>query len=318
YGSLRLYAVDRRLAGAERLDVAVVQGNIDQMQKWDDAFRRLSLDRHFRLSQAAKNPEPELIVWPETAVPFYFQYRREATERLLVRARQTGAALLIGAPSVEREGKKTAYYNSAYLISSEGEVLESYDKVHLVPFGEYVPFRKWLFFIDTLVAQVGNFESGEKGDTISRPPADIGMLICYEAIFPGLSAEMTKNGAAFLVNITNDAWFGNTGAPRQHFSMAVLRAVENRRSLVRAANTGISGFIDAAGRIKETSRLFEEAVKSRSIALIEDYRSFYTRYTDVFALACLVATGALLMLRLLIREKRMAGKFFSGCSIHPE
>ncbi len=296
YGNLRLYAVDRRLADAEKVDVALVQANIEQMQKWDAAFRRQSLEKHFRLSQAAENPEPELIVWPETAVPFYFQYRREATEKLLARAGQTGAALLVGAPSVEREGKKTTYYNSAYLISPEGEVRGRYDKVHLVPFGEYVPFRKWLFFIDTLVVQVGDFESGSKGNVISRPPADIGMLICYEAIFPELSAAMTKSGAAFLVNITNDAWFGNTGAPRQHFSMAVLRAVENRRSLVRAANTGISGFIDPAGRIRETTPLFEEAVKSRSIALIEEYKSFYTRYTDVFAFGCLIATAGVLML----------------------
>ena len=117
-----------------------------------------------------------------------------------------------------------------------------YDKVHLVPFGEYVPFKKWLPFIGKIVEHVGDFKAGEKGSTLSWKNNRLGVLICYELIFPNLSRQATQNGASALINITNDAWYGRTSAPYQHFSMAVFRAVENRRALVRSANTGFFGF----------------------------------------------------------------------------
>ena len=139
------------------------------------------------------------------------------------------------------------------------------------------------------MAQVGDFSPGKAGKTLPWEKGALGIQICYEIIFPALSREMVKNDAVLLINITNDAWFGKTSGPYQHFSMTVLRAVENRRTLVRAANTGISGFIDPAGRILASTPLIQEAVLTRSLPLIRK-KTFYTRFGDLFALACLAGT----------------------------
>jgi apolipoprotein N-acyltransferase len=305
YGGLRRGHLEQRMAEAETLEVAVVQGNIEQVLKWDKAFRSRSLEKYFTLSRRAKREHaPALIVWPETAAPFYFNYEADFREDLLETVAGITTSFLIGAPSVETGGERTVYFNSAYLVTPAGKVAGQYDKVHLVPFGEYVPFHRWLPFIETLVAQVGNFEAGTIGNTLSFRGTRIGMLICYESIFPRLSAEMTENGAGFLVNITNDAWFGKTAAPLQHFSMAVFRAVENRRALVRAANTGISGFIDPVGRIVRRSPLFEPAVLSEPVVRMEGLDTIYTRHGDFFAMGCLVATCALAVLYLFYYRKR--------------
>jgi apolipoprotein N-acyltransferase len=303
YGHFRMDAVDRLTAEAETLDVAVIQGNIGQLHKWDRRFREATIQKYFDLSQAADNPPPELIIWPETAAPFYFDYHTELTEWVLNGIKTADKYFIVGAPSVEFDHRDPKYYNSAYLISPEGRVLGRYHKVHLVPFGEYVPFNEWLPFIDTMVAQVGNFDAGRRGDTMGWDRVKVGMLICYESIFPPLSVEMVKNGADFLVNITNDAWFGKTSAPYQHFSMAVFRAVENRRTLVRAANTGISGYIDPMGRVMETSPLFETATLSRRIPLIRDQETFYTRHKDWLPIGCLIASGLIIVLYLFFKRK---------------
>jgi apolipoprotein N-acyltransferase len=147
-----------------------------------------------------------------------------------------------------------------------------------------------------MVEGVGDFKPGIKGKTIKWGDYSLGLQICYEIIFPDLSRAMVKNNAALLVNITNDAWFGTTSAPYQHFSMAIFRAVENRRALIRSANTGISGFIDPVGRVVEKTDLFKEAVVTRSVPLIR-MTSFYTRFGDLFAIACVVATAICYMLK---------------------
>ena len=161
-----------------------------------------------------------------------------------------------------------------------------YDKTHLVPYGEYVPFKKWLPFLGKIVAQVGDFEAGAIGNTLQWKDQKIGVQICYEILFPGLSRAMARNNASLLINITNDAWFGKTSGPYQHFSMTVFRAVENRRSLARSANTGISGFIGPAGRILASTELLQDAVATRTVPLIRE-QSIYTRIGDIFAKVCL-------------------------------
>jgi len=205
---------------------------------------------------------------------------------------------VIGSPTVEVDKYREHYYNSAYLISPEGDIASRTDKVHLVPFGEYVPLKKWLPFIKHIVAQVGEFKSGEKGDTLKWAPANIGMLICYEIIFPELAAETVANHAGLLVNITNDAWFGKTSAPYQHLSMAIFRAVENRRSLVRAANTGISGFIDPAGRVLRRSGLFTEAAMTCPVPVIKDHFTFYNRHGNLLVLCCFLISGISIIIKL--------------------
>ena len=208
---------------------------------------------------------------------------------------------MIGSPSFVRKDTSIEYYNSAYLVGPDGKPLGKYDKVHLVPFGEYIPFHNWLPFLGKMVTAVGDFRPGKQGKVIEWDKCRLGVQICYEIIFPNLSRALVKNKADVLVNITNDAWYGRTGAPYQHFSMAVFRAVENRRSLVRSANTGISGFIDPVGRIIGKTNIFENAVLTRSVPVIHT-TTLYTRFGDVFAMLCF-AVAALAGLKLKMHDK---------------
>ena len=290
YGTWRIRAVDGLIAAAPTARIAVIQGNIDQAVKWDPAHQIASIKTHQRLSLSAKSERPDLIVWPESATPFYLFFDKRPTEMVMSGIEEAGTDFLIGSPSAARQGEGVIYFNSAYLISPTTKNIGKYSKTHLVPYGEYVPFERWLPFLGKLVAQVGDFRPGKPGKTLRWKNDAIGIQICYEVIFPGLSRALVKNDAALLINITNDAWFGTTSGPYQHFSITIFRAVENRRALARAANTGISGFIDPVGRILTSTQLLEEAALVRPLPMMR-YLTFYTRFGDVFALACL--TGAL-------------------------
>jgi apolipoprotein N-acyltransferase len=279
YGGLRTRAIDEIASSSDQVEVAVIQGNIDQAQKWDPRFQMLTTVKYRNLSLNASVQDADLVIWPETATPFYFLDDRALTGMVMEGIKTTEAHFVIGSPSYAADKESLIYHNSAYLISPEGQVKGKYDKVHLVPFGEYVPLKRWLPFIDKMVAQVGDFKSGRKGSTLAWERHRIGVLICYEVIFPGLARAMAQNGAHLLVNITNDAWFGRTSAAFQHFSMAVFRAVENRRYLARAANTGISGFIDPCGRILAPTQLYQEATVKHPISMLE-VSSLYSRWGE--------------------------------------
>ncbi len=289
YGSRRLNTTDRLAAASPTARIAVVQPNVEQAVKWDLAFQAATIKTNNRLSLAAKPENPDLIVWPESATPFYLFYDKEPTQRVLEGIQQSDADFLIGSPSFARKDGNIVYYNSAYLIRPKLKTISKYDKAHLVPYGEYVPFKRWFPFLGKVVAQVGDFQPGEPGKIMPWEKGAIGVQICYEIIFPGLSRAMVKNNAVLLINITNDAWFGTTSGPYQHFSMTVFRAVENRRALARAANTGISGFIDPAGRILSATPLLEETVVTRTLPMISE-KTFYTRFGDLFAMACVVGS----------------------------
>jgi len=295
YGKMRIRAMDEAIAGASSPRVAVVQGNIDQARKWDPAFQIGTTKKYLDLTLSAVADKPDLVVWPETATPFYFEASPKLTRLVTDTVRKAGIPLLVGSPSVQGAAGSHAYYNSAYMVAADGRAAGRYDKVHLVPFGEYVPLKYLLSFVGKMVAQVGDFSSGEKGRTLAwgenQPP--IGVQICFEIIFPELSRSLVKNGAGVLVNLTNDAWFGKSSAAYQHFSMAVFRAVENRRSLVRCANTGISGFVDPAGRIMARTALFEDAVVVKAVPILTG-KTVYTRIGDVLPMVCLIVLGVLM------------------------
>jgi apolipoprotein N-acyltransferase len=297
YGNRRLKTVDKLAAAAPTVRISVVQGNIDQAIKWDPAFQIETVEKYQRLSLTALPSRPDLIVWPESAAPFYFLYDIKPSELVFRGIQQTATDHLIGSPSFVQTDNRTEYYNSAYLINPNLKHMSKYDKAHLVPFGEYVPFKKWLPFLGKIVAQVGDFQAGEKGETLPWRNSQLGVQICYEIIFPYLSRALARNDAALLLNITNDAWFGKTSGPYQHFSMTVFRAVENRRALARAANTGISGFIDPAGRILVSTPLLAEAVATRSLPLLQE-KAIYTRFGDVFAQVCFLAALAVSLLEI--------------------
>jgi apolipoprotein N-acyltransferase len=289
YGKWRIQSIQKLILGSPSVKVAIIQGNIDQATKWDPAFQRTSIEKYIHLSLLAKKHKPDLVVWPETATPFYFLHNARLSKMVKKGIHETGADFLIGSPSFNLGTHRVEYYNSAYLIGPEGTVYGRYDKAHLVPFGEYVPFKKWLPFLDKMVEGVGDFNPGKKGQTIKWGDYRLGVQICYEIIFPHLSRDMIKNNASLLVNITNDAWYGRSSAPNQHFSMAVFRAVENRRSIIRSANTGISGFIDPCGRVIAATPLFEDLVITRSMPMLEA-ATFYSRFGDLFARICLGLT----------------------------
>ena len=246
---------------------------------------RATLDKYLRLTTEVAKQQPDLVVWPETATPFYFLADLPNTRTLVNKVEKLKKPLLFGSPGFRRKGEQLTLYNRAYLLDSKGTVTDYYDKIHLVPFGEYVPWKKLLFFVDKLVQATGDFGAGKRAVVMALPPARIGVLICYEAIFPELSSNLANGGANLLVNITNDAWFGRSCAPHQHLSMAVLRTVENRIPMVRCANTGISGLIDAQGRILQASALFEDATMLGTLQL-GNGNTIYSRHGDWFAWTC--------------------------------
>jgi len=303
YGYVRMGALDRKMISQPPLEVGLAQGNIDQSVKWDEAFQRKTLEIYEKLSLDVAKQKPNLIIWPETATPFFFQAAKEYQPFILDIPKKTSAFLLFGTPSFKLERGKVNHYNSAYLVSPSGEVSGRYDKIHLVPFGEYVPLSDLFIFIGSLGEGIGNFKSGKEFTLLHLPQGKFGALICFEIIFPDLSRRFVKNGADFLVTITNDAWFGTSSAPYQHLAIATFRAVENRVFVARAANTGISGFIDPKGRIVQQGRLFEKEAMNGTIRLMKE-RSFYTLYGDVFAWICSVLSIVLLGYTLLQNRRK--------------
>jgi len=267
------------------LKIAIAQGNIDQSIKWDPAYQEKTIQIYRDLTLQSRPFGPDLVVWPETAVPLFFQDGEPLARTVLHTARESGAYMIFGSPAYRRERGSVSFFNRAYFASPNAEIIGSYDKVHLVPFGEYVPMKRFLPFVQRLVVAAGDFLPGDKVAPLKFPKAAAGVLICFESIFPELGRALTENGATLLVNLTNDAWYGMSSAPFQHFSMAVFRAVENRRPVVRAANTGISAFILPNGKIVEQSSLFTEALLTKEIPLADSGLTLYTRYGDFFAIA---------------------------------
>lgn len=292
YGWVRLSLVKQDQGVA--IKVALIQGNIPQDVKWDPAFLDKTMEIYSRLTMKTAPQKPELIIWPEAATPFYFQSEKPYQEQVATLMSKTGAYLLLGSPAWERTADSMQYFNSAFLVSPDGRIQGRYDKIHLVPYGEYVPLKQFFPFIEKMVEGIGDFSSGKETAVLHFPGGAFGTLICYEIIFPDLVRKFAKNGATFLVNITNDAWFGRTAAPYQHLSMAVLRAVENRRPVARAANTGISAFIDADGSIMQSTDLFTPAAIT-GIILKRTVKTFYTWYGDVFAYLCIVISFVLFL-----------------------
>lgn len=275
------------------LNVALIQGNIDQSVKWSPAFRETTLDIYTNLSrQAAARIQPGLIVWPESAAPFFFQENSPASDRIRTLSRELNTHLLFGSPAMELRNNRPANLNSAFLLGPDGSERGRSDKVHLVPFGEYVPLARLLPFVNKLVHGIGDFAPGQEIKPLNAADTPLGVLVCYEAIFPELARAHVNSGSRVLVNITNDAWFGRSSAPYQHLSMAAFRAVETRTPLVRAANTGITSIIDQNGHIKGMTSLFREAVMVGEVRPGSS-SSLYLKIGDLFAQGCL---GLILLL----------------------
>jgi len=287
YGQYRLSEKQMEKASRPYIRAVVIQGNIDQSLKWDPTYQAATIATYQRLTRETFDFKPELIVWPETSAPFFFQDNAELSPKVVSIAKESGAALVFGSPAYKQVSGMIKHYNRAYLISPYDRRLQYYDKMHLVPFGEYVPLKKFLYFINRLVPAAGDFAQGTETVSLDHDNLSIGILICFEAIFPELARDHAMKGANILVNITNDAWFGKTSAPYQHLAMAVFRAVENRRPMIRAANTGFSAFIEPQGKIIARSGLFTEETLKISLDISKHPLTFYTRFGDLFALLLL-------------------------------
>ena len=290
----------------KKFKATVIQGNIDQKIKWDSEFREEVLSKYFRLTRKAAKNRPDLIVWPETAIPFYYGRDIEPTQRLRALVREISVPLVFGGlgllPNVSQ--KRYDVTNRAFLLRS-GNADEYYDKIHLVPFGEYVPLRKILFFVDKITDAVsGDILAGKSTLPLNLNGISVGVQICYEIIFAEPTRAFVRNGASVIVNITNDAWFGHTAASAQHMMSLPFRAVENRVPIIRAANSGISGFVTANGTITKTTSLFETVVISDEVTIPLKRETFYKRFGDLFAYFSIAVT--VLALFLSIRRKKSA------------
>ncbi len=281
FGAIRIYSIAKRETG-DSVKVSILQGNIDQYMKWDDEYKEMIFNSYAGLTAEAKKEEPEIIVWPETAVPGYLRLDGHIHDWVTGLARFSGAYHVIGSPEYENG----TYFNSAFLVSPDGDIVDRYDKIHLVPVGEYVPFRSALEKIFRVLGDLGDFSPGEEYRRFETPFGIFGTVICFESIFPDLTRKIVGMESDCLINITNDAWYLRTAALQQHFSMNVFRAVENRINIIRAANTGISGFINEYGGIEEETEIFEKACITARLSKRKAV-TFYTRHGDVFAYLCI-------------------------------
>ncbi len=296
YGSWRLDRIEAMEKAAPPVTVAVVQGNVEQALKWDPAFQFETLERYRALSieAAANDPKPDVLVWPETAAPFIYGVDETLTLKLQRIIAEAGVPVLFGSPAVQGSRGVPIFLNVAYLVDGASRFLGRYAKQHLVPFGEYVPLKNILFIFNKLLEAVGEFAPGRDPSPLSLNGQKLGVLICYEDIFPELSRTTVRHGATILANLTNDAWYGESSGPYQHMQMAGWRSIEFRTPLVRAANTGVSVIFGASGRSYGHIPLNEQGHLTRAVYPIR-VETFYGRWGDVFAWTCTAAALGLVL-----------------------
>jgi apolipoprotein N-acyltransferase len=304
FGTVRVNQL-RATPSAGSLKVALVQGNIPQSLKWNPSDLAPSFQVYAEATLLASRQHPDLVIWPETAVTFFFMPKDEYTGRvlsihaayerlLLTLVRNTHQSILFGALALDFDGEVSTR-NRADLVSADGELVGYYDKMRLVPFDEYVPMAH-LFgrFIEKPVESIGPITAGTRQTLLPVKDAKLGVLICYESIFPSLARDSVRAGGNVLVNLSNDAWFGTTSAPYQLLAMAAMRALENHTVMVRVANTGISAVISPSGEILSPTKLATRVIETETASWISS-RTFYTEHGDVFAVACAAITAICLL-----------------------
>jgi len=289
-------------AGKE-LRVAVVQGNFWQDVFWDPESAGNSLLVYERLSSEAIRDGAELVIWPESAIPGYLELDERLEEELKRYAERRDVHILLGAKRAEKE-PGWRFFNSAYLINADGQIVDWYDKMHLAPFGEYLPLRKVLPFLEKIVPALGDFSPGKRRTVFAVNDVKFGVLICFETVFPDLARALAREDTDFLTTITNVAWYGRSAAAYQDLAICVFRAVENRMWLARAANSGISCFVDPQGKVR--SLVLQEGapvfVRGWSSQVIDAGKRF-ALYTLVGDLVVAVAAVWLASLVLVARRR---------------
>lgn len=284
----------RRAARAEwtrdgdPIRVALIQGDVNQEEKWSPERAASIFQEYIQMTRQAIGAGAQFVVWPESSTPFYFEEDPAGAAQIRTLARQARVPILVGSDQIVH-GAPTKYYNAAFLVRADGSTGGVYRKMHLVPFGEYVPMKTLLFFASPLVEQVSDYSAGTDAALLPVRGHLVSTAICYEIVYPDLVRRFVRGGSELLTTITNDAWFGRTSAPYQHFEQAAMRAIEEGRYLVRSANTGVSGVVDPYGRVLAESAIFQRVV------LLGDARflhvtTIYARIGDAFAYASAVIT----------------------------
>ncbi len=268
--------------------IGLVQGNVPQEEKWDPRHARRILTTHIALTRHAVRQGAEYVIWPESSTPFAFEQDGEGAQAVRALAREVGRPILFGSDQYE-SGDRPALYNAAYLLGPDGRTEAVYRKMRLVPFGEFVPFGRLLSFVRPLVPGASEFSPGTSMVMLPVGAHVSSTAICYEVVYPSLARYAVHQGSELLTTITNDAWYGRSSAPYQHFELASMRAIEQGRYLARAANTGISGFIDPYGRVMRRSSIFEEGVLVEDVRFLTA-RTIYSIVGDVVAYAAIAVT----------------------------
>ena len=300
WGTARIARGTLRSSGTP-VRVAVLQGNIPQDQKWDPAMSGPIMQRYIDMTREAIGRNAQFILWPESATPQPYERDLAAGDAIRRLARQGNVTLLIGSDQIEPVKPVEAgtppserWYNSAYLIQPTGETAAIYRKIHLVPFGEYVPFSRLLYFVGPLIEAVSDFTPGTDAVLLPVRGHMASTAICYEVIYSGLMRAFVTRGSELLTTITNDAWYGWSSAAYQHWQQASLRSIEQGRYLARAANTGISGFVDPYGRVLQQSNMFQSAVLAEDVRFLTA-RTIYSYIGDTVGWASIAVTVAALL-----------------------
>ncbi|UCE18760.1 MAG: apolipoprotein N-acyltransferase [Gemmatimonadota bacterium] len=300
--------LSRELPDAD-LQVAAVQGNIDPKVKWDERYRQHNFNVYIQMTKENFETKTELVVWPETAIPFHLAYEKEFRDVIQKLTDTLNVPILTGVPHYTFDPNRDyVFHNSAFLFNPNQAGFQEYAKMHLVPFSEHTPFVEFLPFLREMHFGQSDFTPGIEYTLFQLPQGKFAVLICFESIFPELVREFVNQGAQFLVNITNDAWFGKTSSPYQHARIAVFRAVENRIGIARCANTGVSMFVDPYGRVSEETEIFTEQMVTGGVVFKKE-ETFYTKYGNIFSEVCVVVSVGWLLLSIFIK-KRSSQKVF--------
>jgi apolipoprotein N-acyltransferase len=290
-----------RPAGRQ-IRIALLQGNVDPFEKWAEDSTERNVVLYEGMSRAVAKDKPDLIVWPETALPFYLRSEPRYLRRIERLSDSLAIPVLTGSLDYHyTDDTEYDYYNATFLLTPGTGFMDVYHKMRLVPGSERIPYREYFPFnhvkdyLTDLALGVGDYSLGNSFTvfqiTTAGKPVRFATPICYESVFPDLVRRFIAGGAEMLCIVTNDAWFGRTSAPYQHAQFAVIRAIENRVPVARCANTGVSCFIDACGRLTQRSAIFKPATLVGEVSL-GTHKTLYTRWGDWFALLCLAIAGA--------------------------
>lgn len=265
---------------------ALLQGNLS-VDEPEPALAEKYKEGYVRMADKLGSADADLLILPESPSPLIFQYDRQYRETMQGLAHRFPLGVVFNNISFRDGNGAGRYFNSAFFLDRSGTKTGVYDKIHLVPFGEYVPCKKLFFFSETISKDVGDFQPGDTYLTVSLRGHAVNAIICFEAVFPDLCREFVRKGSELIINLTNDGWYGDTWAPYQHLAMARWRAVETRRYLLRAANSGITAVIGPTGEIQVQTGLFREETAIGAFSFLSG-QTFYVRHGSSFLILCVI------------------------------